>query len=145
MKITTVGLDLAKQVFQGHGGDECDKVVLRKQLRRREVLSFFANLPPCLVGLEACGGAPYWARELQKLGHDVRLMAVAMIHPYRTNQKNDANDAEAICEAVSRPHLRFVPLKTVESQDIQAIHRMRSRLVKGNRTAVVREIVEHAV
>src|SRR5713101_7233446 len=111
MQVERIGLDIAKSSFQVHGVDAHGKVVIRKQLTRGKVLGYFAQLPPCLIGLEACGGAHYWARELQKLGYDVRLMAVQYIRPYRTNQKNDQNDAEAICEAVSRPRTRCVPVK----------------------------------
>ncbi len=134
MNITTMGLDLAKNVFQLHGVDGYGKVALRKQLKRAQVLAFFANLPPCLVGLEACAGAHYWARELIKLGHDARLISPQFVKPYVKGNKNDANDAEAICEAVSRPRMRFVPLKSIEQQDIQMLHRVRSGLVK-ERTA----------
>jgi transposase len=139
MQAVRIGLDIAKSSFQVHGVDAHGKVVVRKQLSRSKVLPYFAQLPPCLVGLEACGGAPYWARELQKLGHDVRLMAVAMIHPYRTNQKNDANDAEAICEAVSRPRTRFVPVKSEGQQAVLTVHRARELLVT-ERTALANQI-----
>jgi transposase len=139
MQVERIGLDIAKQSFQVHGVDAHGKVVIRKQLGRSKVLAYFAQLPPCLVGLEACGGAHYWARELQKLGHDARLMAVAMIQPYRTNQKNDANDAEAICEAVSRPRTRFVPLKSEGQQAVLTVHRARELLVT-ERTAVANQI-----
>lgn len=139
MQAVRIGLDIAKSSFQVHGVDAHGKVVVRKQLSRSKVLPYFAQLPPCLVGLEACGGAHYWARELQKLGHDVRLMAVAMIHPYRTNQKNDANDAEAICEAVSRPRTRFVPVKSEGQQAVLTVHRARELLVT-ERTALANQI-----
>jgi len=129
-----IGLDSAKQSFQVHGVDAHGKVVVRKQLNRSKVLAYFAQLPPCLVGLEACGGAHDWARELQKLGHDARLLAVAMIQPYRTNQKNDANDAEAICAAVSRPRTRFVPVKSEGQQGVLTVHRARE-LLGTERTA----------
>ena len=134
MSITTIGLDIAKNVFQIHGVDANGKVALRKQLKRVQVLAFFANLSPCLIGLEACGGAHYWARELLKLGHDARLISPQFVKPYVKDNKNDANDAEAICEAVGRPSMRFVPLKSIEQQDIQMLHRVRSGLVK-ERTA----------
>ncbi|MBF6651234.1 IS110 family transposase [Methylobacter sp. BlB1] len=134
MNITTIGLDIAKNVFQVHGVDAHGKVVLRKQLRRIQVLAFFANLSPCLIGLEACAGAHYWGRELLKLGHDARLISPQFVKPYVKGNKNDANDAEAICEAVSRPSMHFVPLKSIEQQDIQMLHRVRSGLVK-ERTA----------
>ncbi len=133
MKVTTIGLDIAKHVFQLHGVDEQGNVVLRRRLRRDEVAPYFANLPACRVGLEACGGAHYWARRLSTLGHTVRLIAPQFVKPYVKSNKNDVNDAEAICEAVSRPHMRFVPAKSVEQQDIQCLHRVRSRLV-GTRT-----------
>jgi transposase len=139
MQVERIGLDIAKSSFQVHGVDAHGKVVVRKQLSRSKVLPYFAQLPPCLVGLEACGGAHYWARELQKLGHDVRLMAVAMIQPYRTNQKNDQNDAEAICEAVSRPRTRFVPVKSEAQQAVLTVHRVRELLVT-ERTALANQI-----
>jgi transposase len=139
MNTKRVGIDLAKQVFQVHGVDYQDKVVLRKQLRRNQMLSFFATLPPCLIGMEACGGAHYWARELQKLGHTVKLMAPQFVKPYVKSNKNDANDAEAICEAVGRPTMRFVSVKTIAQQDLQAIHRIRSEVVR-QRTAKVNQI-----
>jgi transposase len=110
MEITTIGLDLAKNVFQVHGVNERGKAVLRKQLKRDQVAPFFANLPPCLIGIEACASAHHWARKLQTLGHNVRLMAPQFVKPYVKSNKNDAADAEAICEAVSRPSMRFVPI-----------------------------------
>jgi transposase len=139
MEVTRLGLDIAKNLFQVHGVDAHGKVVVRKQLSRSKMLAYFAQLPVCQIGIEACGSAHYWGRELQKLGHDVRLMAVQLIKPYRTKQKNDRNDAEAICEAVSRPHMRFVPIKTVEQQAILTVHRARELLV-AERTAVVNQI-----
>jgi transposase len=139
MEVTRIGLDIAKNVFQVHGVDAHDKVVVRKQLSRSKVLPFFAQLPACRIGMEACGSAHYWGRELQKLGHDVRLIAVQLIKPYRTRQKNDRNDAEAICEAVSRPQMRFVPIKTVEQQAVLTVHRARELLV-SERTAVANQI-----
>jgi transposase len=134
MNSTTIGLDIAKSVFQVHGVDAQGKVVVRKSLRRAQVSEFFANLPSCLVGLEACAGAHYWARELGKQGHEVRLMSPQFVKPYVKGNKNDANDAEAICEAVGRPNMRFVPVKSAEQQDLLALHRVRSGLVK-ERTA----------
>jgi transposase len=134
MNITTIGLDIAKHVFQVHGVDTQGRVVLRKKLRRAEVLEFFANLPVCLLGLEACAGAHYWARELIKFGHTVKLISPQFVKPYVKGNKNDANDAEAIFEAVSRPHMRFVPVKSTEQQDVMALHRVRHGLVK-ERTA----------
>ena len=139
MTIKRIGLDLAKQLFQLHGVDQQDQVVLRKQLRRNQMLAYFSNLPPCLIGIEACSSAHYWARELQKLGHTVKLMAPQFVKPYVKSNKNDAKDAEAICEAVSRPTMRFVAIKTIEQQDIQALHRIRTELVH-QRTAKVNQI-----
>jgi Transposase len=112
MKITTVGIDLAKNVFQVHAVDERGRAVLRKQLRRDQMTAFFANLPPCLIGMEACASAHHWARTLQKFGHTVRLMAPQFVKPYVKSNKNDVADAEAICEAVGRPNMRFVPIKS---------------------------------
>ena len=134
MNIKRIGIDLAKQVFQLHGVDQNEKIVLKKQLTRTKMLAYFQSLPPCLIGMEACGSSHYWARELQKFGHTVKLMAPQFVKPYVKNNKNDANDAEAICEAVSRPNMRFVTIKTVAQQDIQAVHRIRSELIK-QRTA----------
>jgi len=134
MKITTIGIDLAKSVFQVHGVDERGKAVLRKQLKRKEVVKFCANLEPCLVGMEACGSAHYWAREIGALGHTVRLMAPQFVKPYVKTNKSDRNDAEAICEAVARPHMRFVPVKTGEQQALLSVHRARQGFVKA-RTA----------
>ena len=115
MKITTIGIDLAKKLFQIHGVDERGKAVLRKQLKRKDVMKFFANLEPCLIGMEACGSAHYWARKLSEFGHTVRLMAPQFVKPYVKTNKNDRNDAEAICEAVGRPNMRFVPVKTARA------------------------------
>src|SRR3972149_4710099 len=123
MKITTIGIDLAKSLFQVHGVDERGKAVLRKQLKRKDVVKFFANLEPCLIGMEACGSAHYWARKLSELGHTVRLMAPQFVKPYVKTNKTDRNDAEAICEAVARPHMRFVPVKAVEQQALLLVHR----------------------
>jgi len=139
MQAVRIGLDIAKSSFQIHGVDGHGKVVLRKHLTRGKVLGYFAQLPSCLVGLEACGGAHYWARELQKLGHDGRLMAAAMIQPYRTGQKKDANDAEAICEAVSRPRTRFVPVKSEGQQAVLTVQRARELLVTEG-TALANQI-----
>jgi transposase len=139
MKITRVGLDIAKQVFQVHGVDEHGKPRVRKQLRRAKVLEFFAQLPPCLIGIEACGSAHYWARELSKLGHTVKLMAGRWVAAYRKRGKNDANDAEAICEAVGRPNMRFVAVKSEEQQSVLMVHRGRA-LAVANRTAQVNQI-----
>jgi transposase len=139
MVVTTLGVDIAEQVFQVHGVDQQGKVVLRRRLRRQQVAPFFANLSPCLVGLEACGGAHYWTRRLSLFGHTVRMMAPQFVKPYVKSNKNDRNDAEAICEAVSRPQMRFVPAKSVEQQDIQSLHRVRSRLV-GLRTQLGNQV-----
>jgi transposase len=139
MTIKRIGLDLANQVFQVHGVDFQEKVVIRKQLRRNQVLSYFSKLSPCLIGMEACGSAHHWGRELQKLGHTVKLMAPQFVKPYVKGNKNDANDAEAICEAVSRPTMRFVAIKTIEQQDIQSVHRIRTILIQ-QRTAKVNHI-----
>lgn len=139
MEITTIGLDLAKNVFQVHGVNERGKAVLRKQLKRDQVAPFFANLPPCLIGIEACASAHHWARKLQALGHTVRLMAPQFVKPYVKSNKNDAADAEAICEAVSRPSMRFVPIKTVEQQSVLSLHRVRQGFVKA-RTAQANQI-----
>jgi transposase len=139
MNVTRIGVDLAKNVFQVHGVNRHGEVVVRKQLRRSQLLDWFGKLAPCRVGMEACGGAHHWARELARLGHDVRLMAPQFVKPYVKRGKNDANDAEAICEAVGRPNMRFVTLKTVEQQTLQAEHRIRARLVRA-RTAASNEI-----
>lgn len=116
MKLTTVGIDLAKSVFQVHGADERGKAVLRKKLSREQLASFFVKLEPCLIGMEACGSAHHWARKLAAMGHTVRLMAPQFVKPYVKTNKNDMADAEAICEAVTRPNMRFVPIKNVEQQ-----------------------------
>lgn len=129
MAIVRIGLDIAKLVFQIHGVDGHGKAVLRKTVSRSEMLHYFAKLPVCLIGLEACAGAHYWARELSRLGHDVGLIAAQFVTPYRKSGKNDANDAEAICEAVGRPNMRFVPVKTEEAQAILTLHRARDLLV----------------
>lgn len=139
MKIKTIGLDLAKIVFQIHGVDEHGKVGVRKALRRAQMLPYFANLPPCLIGMEACGSAHYWARKLSEFGHTVKLMAPQFVKPYVKTNKNDAADAEAICEAVTRPNMRFVPIKTVEQQAILSLHRGRQGFVK-DRTAHANQI-----
>ena len=128
-EVTTIGLDLAKHVFQVHGVDAEGATVLRKQLRRAQVLAFFSRLPPCLVGLEACATAHYWGRELRALGHEVRLMPAQYVKAYIKRNKNDAADAEAICEAVGRPTMRFVPVKTADQQAAVLLHRGRERLV----------------
>jgi transposase len=134
MNVTAIGIDLAKNVFQVHGVDEHGKVVIRKQLRRSQMMAFFAQRTPCLVGMEACGGAHEWARRLTGLGYTVKLMAPQFVKPYVKTNKNDAADAEAICEAVSRPNMRFVPIKTPDQQAILALHRARQGFVR-QRTA----------
>jgi transposase len=139
MKITTVGIDLAKNVFQVHGVDQRGKAVVRKRLRRKQVLMFFAQLRPCLVGMEACGGAHYWARKLQAQGHTVKLMAPQFVKPYVKANKTDAADAEAICEAVTRPTMRFVPIKNAEQQAILSLHRARQGFVRA-RTAQANQL-----
>ena len=139
MKITTIGIDLAKNVIQVHGVDERGKAVLKKQLKRDQVASFFANLPPCLIGMEACGSAHHWARKLEAFGHTVKLMAPQFVKPYVKTNKNDAADAEAICEAVGRPNMRFVPIKNGEQQAVLALHRARQGFVKA-RTAQANQI-----
>ena len=131
MKTIMIGLDLAKSVFQVHGVDAEGKVVMRRQLRRGQVEAFFAKLPgPVVVGMEACGGAHHWGRVLQGLGHEVRLMAPAHVKPYVKRNKTDARDAEAICEAMQRPTMRFVAVKSVEQQAVMALHRVRAALVQ---------------
>jgi len=139
MDMRTIGLDLAKNVFQIHGVDQSGKVVLRKQITRAQVAAFFVNLPPCVVGMEACGSAHFWARKLASFGHDVRLMAPQFVKPYVKGSKTDAADAEAICEAVSRPNMRFVPVKDPEQQALLAIHRARAGFVKA-RTAQANQL-----
>jgi transposase len=136
MEITTIGLDLAKSVFQVHGVDTAGQVVVRRSLRRAQMLPFFARLPSCLVGMEACGTSHYWARELIKLGHQVRLMPPAYVKPYVKRGKTDAADAEAVCEAVTRPTMRFVPAKSLKQQAALSMHRTRDLLVK-QRTQLV--------
>jgi len=148
MKITTIGIDLAKIQFQVHGVDERGNATLKKPLRRGQMVTFFANLPPCLIGMEACGSAHYWANKLQALGHTVKLMAPQFVKPYVKTNKNDAADAEAICEAVSRPNMRFVPIKSPEQQAVLALHRARQGFVKA-RTAQANQIrgllAEHGI
>ena len=140
--ITTIGLDIAKSVFQVHGVDAAGQVILRRQLNRRYVLAFFQKLPPCLVGIEACASSHHWSRELQALGHTVRLMAPAYVKPYVKRQKNDATDAEAICEAVSRANMRFVATKTAEQQSGLVLHRARHLFIR-QQTSVINAIRAH--
>jgi transposase len=142
MQITTIGLDIAKNVFQVHGIDATEKVVVRKQLRRSQVLAFFKALPPCLIGMEACATAHYWARELTKLGHTVRLMPAKDVKAYVKRNKNDAADAEAICEAVRRPTMRFVQIKSPEQQSRLMQHRTRDLLMR-QRTQVINALRAH--
>ena len=142
MQVTTIGLDIAKNVFQVHGIDAAEKVVVRKQLRRSQVLEFFKALPPCLVGMEACATAHYWARELTKLGHQVRLMPAKDVKAYVKRNKNDAADAEAICEAVRRPTMRFVQVKSAEQQSQLMLHRTRDLLMR-QRTQVINALRAH--
>jgi transposase len=142
MQITTIGLDIAKNVFQVHGIDAAEKVVVRKQLRRGQVLKFFASLPPCLVGMEACATAHYWARELTKLDHEVRLMPAKDVKAYVKRNKNDAADAEAICEAVRRPTMRFVRAKSAEQQGRLMQHRTRDLLLR-QQTQVINALRAH--
>src|ERR1700757_403266 len=142
MQITTIGLDLAKSWFQVHGVDADGKVIIRRKLKRGEVISFFKSLTPCLVGIEACATAHYWARELTALGHQVKLMPPAYVKAYVKRNKNDAADAEAICEAVTRPSMRFVPVKDAEQQSILMLHRARSLLVR-QRTMLVNALRAH--
>ena len=137
--ITVLGIDLAKQSFQLHGVDKDGQVVLKKKLNRKQLSAFIANLPVCLIGLEACGGAHHWVRIFTEMGHNVRMMAPQFVKPYVKSNKNDAVDAEAICEAVQRPNMRFIPAKSIEQQDIQSLHRIRSQLV-GRRTAQANQI-----
>ena len=139
MEISTIGLDLAKSIFQIHGVNATGEAVVRKALRRSQMLPFFAKLPPCLVGIEACGTSHHWARELTRLGHEVRLMPPAYVKPYVKRGKTDAADAEAICEAVGRPTMRFVAVKSPEQQGALAMHRTRDLLVK-QRTQLVNMI-----
>jgi len=138
-KITTVGIDLAKRVFALHAVDGTGRVVIRKTVRREQLMQTIAALPPCLIGMEACSGAHEWARRFQELGHKVGLMAPVFVTPYRKSGKNDGNDAEAICEAVSRPNMRFVPVKSAEQQAILALHRVRQGWIE-ERTATINRI-----
>ena len=142
MQITTIGLDIAKNVFQVHGIDAAEKVVVRKQLRHGQILGFFEALPHCLVGMEACATSHYWARELTKIGHQVRLMPAKDVKAYVKRNKNDAADAEAICEAVRRPTMRFVQIKSVEQQGQLMLHRARDLLMR-QRTQLINALRAH--
>ena len=139
MNITTLGIDLAKNVFQLHGVDAQGKVMLKKKINRLALADFIAQLPKCLIGMEACGGSHYWARNFQSFGHTVRLISPQFVKPYVKSNKNDEKDAEAICEAVARPNMRFVQIKQPEQQDMQCLHRIRSKCIK-NRTALANQI-----
>ncbi len=141
-QVTVIGLDLAKRVFQVHGADGDGCPVVRRKLRRAQVLAFFSDLSPCLIGLEACASAHYWARELQNLGHDVRLIAPQYVRPFVKTNKNDAADAEAICEAVTRPTMRFAPVKSAEQQSVLMLHRARELLVR-QRTMLINALRGH--
>jgi transposase len=140
--VTTIGLDIAKSIFQVHGVDAEGNVVVRRKLKRRYIVAFFQKLPPCLVGIEACVSSHYWSRELQTLGHTVRLMPPAYVRPYVKRHKNDAADAEAICEAVTRTNMRFVATKTPEQQSCLMLHRMRHLFIR-QQTAVINAIRAH--
>jgi transposase len=142
MTITTIGLDLAKSVFQAHGVDESGATILVKRLHRKQMLLFFSKLPPCLIGVEACGTAHYWARTLTTMGHEVRLIPPSYVKAYVKRGKSDALDAEAICEAVQRPTMRFVPVKTVEQQSVLMTHRARALLVR-QRTMIANALRAH--
>ncbi len=141
-KITTVGLDIAKHVFQVHGINGAGAIVSRRRLRRDDVVGFFRVLPPCLIGIEACATGHHWARVLMALGHEVRLMPASYVKPYVKRQKNDATDAEAICEAVARPTMRFVPVKSEEQQSVLMLHRVRELLIR-QRTMLVNTLRGH--
>lgn len=138
-KLYVLAIDIAKEVFQLHGTDEKGKKMLQKRLRRSELLNFVVQLPPCILAMESCGGSHYWAREFQKIGHTVRLIAPRFVQPFVKSSKNDANDAEGIAEAAVRPSMRFVSVKSIAHQDAQMVHRVRERLIR-NRTALSNEI-----
>jgi transposase len=142
MQVATIGLDLAKSVFQVHGVDAAGKIVVQRQLRRGQVIEFFKKLPNCLVGMEACATAHHWARELMKLGHTVKLMSASYVKAYVRRQKNDVADAAATCEAATRPSMRFVPVKTVEQQAALMLHRSRDLLVR-QRTQLINAVRAH--
>lgn len=139
MNISVLGIDIAKNIFQLHGVDSAGKRILKQRIEREKLSAYVANLPLSTIAMESCGGANYWARVFQRQGHTVKLVSPQFVKPFVKTNKNDANDAEAIVEAASRPSMHFVPVKQVEQQDIQSLHRVRSRLVK-NRTALINEI-----
>lgn len=139
MNVTTIGIDLAKNTFSLHGVDSRGKPVFRKTLARAKLMPFLAQQPPCLIGMEACSGAHYWGRELKKLGHQIGIMPPRFVAPYRKGGKNDGNDAEAICEAVGRPGMRYVPVKSDEQQAVLSLHRVRQGLIK-ERTALINQL-----
>ena len=139
MNTTTIGLDIAKTVFQVHGVDARGQTSLQRRLRRAQLIPFFANLPPARVGIEACASAHHWARELSRLGHEVKLMSPQFVKAYVKTNKNDARDAEAICEAVARPNMRFVAIKSLAQQELLMLHRARQRLVQA-RTAQANQL-----
>ena len=141
-EIITVGLDLAKTVFQLHGADASGRAVLRKKLRRDQVRAFFSQLPRCVVAMEACGGSHFWGREIGRLGHEVRLIPPAYVKPFVKRQKNDAADAAAICEAVTRPSMRFVPIKSTDQQALLMLHRTRDLLIR-QRTQLINALRAH--
>lgn len=141
-EVITIGIDIAKNVFQVHGVGRHGEVVVRRQMRRRQVLPFFRRLPPCLVGMEACATSHHWAREISQFGHDVRLMPPRYVKPYVKRHKNDAADAEAICEAVARPSMRFVPIKTIDQQSVLMLHRTRQLFIR-QRTSLINAIRAH--
>lgn len=138
-KVTRLGIDLGKNTFHLFGVDEAERQSIKKKLSRSKFLAYFVNLPPCLIGMEACSSSHHWARELTKLGHEVKLISPQFVRPYVKGNKNDYNDAEAICEAISRPNMRFVTVKSIEQQDIQSLHRVRES-AKKQRTAVANQI-----
>jgi transposase len=142
MQVSTIGVDLAKNIFQMHGVDSAGNVVVTRQLRRKHVIEFFSKIPPCLVGMEACGTAHHWAREVSKLGHTVRLMPPSYVKGYVKRSKNDAADAAAICEAVTRPSMRFVPIKSADQQALLMLHRTRDLLMR-QRTQLINALRAH--
>ncbi len=145
MQVSTIGVDLAKNVFQVHGVDSAGKVVITRQLRRKQVLDFFSKLPGCLVGMEACGTGHHWAREISKLGHTVRLMPPSYVKGYVKRSKNDAADAAAICEAVTRPSMRFVPIKSTDLQALLMLHRTRDLLIRQRTQLILPSAMKQAL